>query len=160
MQTWQKRIQQLVDEIDACIKIGRDEALTLKYLAQRLGYSEFYLSRKFREISGMQFRDYLRYRKLAFAAKDIRDGRNGILDVALNYGFSSHEAFTRAFREAYGVSPSEYRQNPAPLALRTILRPFDCYLLEKGGADLTEPDSGTGLRNDLRTSGHHSGKAG
>ena len=68
----------------------------------------------------MQFRDYLRYRRLAFALKEVRDTENSILESALNYGFSSHEAFTRAFKEAYGITPSEYRQHPGPVVLRTI----------------------------------------
>ena len=133
MSEWHRQVQLIVDEIDICIRRQTDEALTLSNLAQRLGYSEYYVSRKFKEISGIQFRDYLRYRKLAFALKEIRDTENSILEIALNYGFSSHEAFTRAFREAYGITPSEYRGNPIPVALRTIIRPFDCYLLDTGG---------------------------
>lgn len=129
---WQRQIQTIIDEIDACIRQHNDDALTLNRLSCKLGYSDFYLSRKFREISGMQFRDYLRNRKLAFALKELRDTETGILDIALNYGFSSHEAFTRAFKEAYGVTPSEYRRNPAPVALRTVIKPFDCYLLGIG----------------------------
>lgn len=125
MHEWYRNIQLIVDEIDSCIKSCSDEAITLHRLAQKLGYSEFYISRKFREISGMQLRDYLRYRKLAFALKEIRDTDSGILDIALNYGFSSHEAFTRAFKSAYGITPSEYRRNPVPVVLRTALRPFD-----------------------------------
>ncbi|MBO5165392.1 MAG: helix-turn-helix transcriptional regulator [Lachnospiraceae bacterium] len=129
MYEWQKQIQIIIDEIDLCIKRHEDEALTLQHLAHKLGYSEFHVSRKFKEISGMQFRDYLRYRKLAFALKEIRDTKKGILDIALTYGFSSNEAFTRAFKEAYGITPSEYRRNPVPVVLRTIIKPFDCYLL-------------------------------
>lgn len=139
MYEWHKNIQKIVDEIDLCIKTQTDEALTLQYLAHKFGYSEFYISRKFKEISGMQFRDYLRYRKLAFALKQVRDTQYNMLDIALNYGFSSHEAFTRAFKEAYGTTPSEYRQNPKPVVLRTIIRPFDCYLLEMGGTGMIKP---------------------
>ena len=69
MYEWQKQIQVIVDEIDKCIKSYNDEALTLRFLSRKLGYSEFYTTRKFKEISGMQFRDYLRQRKLAFAFK-------------------------------------------------------------------------------------------
>lgn len=138
MYIWHKNIQRIVDEIDICIKRLDNEALTLTYLAQMLGYSEFYISRKFKEISGMQFRDYLRYRKLAFSLKQIRDTECGILDIALKYGFSSHEAFTHAFKEAYGITPSEYRQNPTAVILRTIIKPFDCYLLGIGGTGMAK----------------------
>ncbi len=133
MHEWHKNIQQIVDETDVCIKNKENEAVSLTHLAQWLGYSEYYVSKKFREISGMTFRDYLRLRKLAFALKEIRDTDKGILDIALDFGFSSHEAFTRAFKDAYGVTPSEYRENPVPVALRTVIKPFDCYLLGNGG---------------------------
>ena len=125
-----------MDRNDDCIRNKNDESLTLKLLAQEFGYSEFHFSRKFKEISGMQFRDYLRCRRLAFALKELRDTEKRVLQIALDHGFSSHEAFTRAFREAYGLTPSEYRKHPVPVALRTILRPFDCYLLENGGTDI------------------------
>lgn len=137
MYQWQKQIQIIIDEIDLCIKRHEDEALTLQHLAHKLGYSEFHVSRKFKEISGMQFREYLRYRRLAFALKELRDTKKSILDIALNYGFSSNEAFTRAFKEAYGITPSEYRRNPIPVVLRTIIKPFDCYLLSGiGGSSM------------------------
>lgn len=135
---WYKSIQSIVLKIDDCIKSQNDEDLALANLAGFLGYSEYYVSRKFKEISGMQLRDYLRYRKLAFALKDIQNTENGILDIAVKYGFSSHEAFTRAFKEAYGTTPSEYRSNPKPVVLRTVIKPFDCYLLGIGGTGMAK----------------------
>ena len=133
MTEWHRNIQLLIDEIDMCIKAREDDDVSLKRMSDRLGYSEFYVSRKFREISGMQFRDYLRSRKLAFALKRVRDTDDRLLDIALDHGFSTHEAFTRAFRDLYGVTPAEYRTDPKPVALRTLLRPFDCYLLNTEG---------------------------
>ncbi|MDE7206580.1 MAG: helix-turn-helix transcriptional regulator, partial [Lachnospiraceae bacterium] len=133
---WQKNIQQIIDKIDSYIKQNDNEALSLGCFSKELGYSEFYVSRKFRELSGMQYRDYLRYRRLAFALKELRDTQNGILEIAVKYGFSSHEAFTRAFKEAYDITPSEYRQNPEPVVLRTIIKPFDCYLLGVEGCGM------------------------
>ncbi|MFA6784704.1 MAG: helix-turn-helix transcriptional regulator [Sphaerochaeta sp.] len=106
--------------------------MTLCFLLQKLGYSEFYTTRKFKEISGMQFRDYLRYRKLAFALKEVRDREKSFLNIAIDYGFSSHEAFTRAFKRTYGVTPSAYRKNPKPVVLRTKINPFDRYFLGFG----------------------------
>lgn len=131
MYEWYKLIQEMIEEIDQGIR-DEDDSLSLSYYADKLGYSEFHLSRKFKEISGMQFREYLRNRKLAFALKELRDTQNGILDIALKYGFSSHEAFTRAFREIYGITPRDYRRTLKPVVLRTILKPFDCYLTEIG----------------------------
>jgi len=138
MYDWYRNIQNIIDEIDACIKNHDSEALALSRLAKSLGYSEFYVSRKFNEISGMSLRDYMRYRRLAFALTELRDTDRGILDIALDYGFSSHEAFTRAFRDTYGITPSEYRKKPVPVVLRTILRPFDCYLMDIGGLGMKE----------------------
>ena len=112
--------------------------LTLSALSRKLGYSEDTLSRKFKEISGMHFRDYLRQRSLAFALKEVRDSKKRLLEIALDYGFSSHEAFSRSFKEAYGVTPSQYRADPKPVALRTILRPFDCYLISAGGTGMEQ----------------------
>lgn len=138
MHEWQRNVQNIVLAADRCIKEQKNEELTLSCIAQSVGYSEFYVSRKFSEIAGMQLRDYLRGRKLAFALKDIRDTDDGILDIALRYGFSSHEAFTRAFKDSYGVTPSEYRRKPVPVVLRTVIRPFDCYLLGIGGTGMAE----------------------
>lgn len=132
MYEWQRQIQMIIDEIDRCIIAREDESLTLRALAAKMGYSEFHMTRKFREITGMPFRDYLRKRKLAFALKTVRDSDKSFLDIALDYGFSSHEAFTRAFKSAYGITPAEYRKHPMPLVLRTKINPFDRYLLGLG----------------------------
>lgn len=141
MYEWRQQIQVMVDEIDASIKHHHDEALTLRALSQRLGYSEFYATRKFREISGLSLRNYLRRRRLAFALIEVRDSGRSLLDIALDYGFSSHEAFTRAFRDTYGVTPSAYRKKPVPVVLRTKLFPFDRYFL------------GIGERNAMQSKG-------
>lgn len=132
MYEWQKQIQIIVDEIDSCIKNYNDEALTLRLLSRRLGYSEFHTTRKFKEISGMQLRDYLRLRKLAFALKEVRDSEKSMLDIAFDYGFSSHEAFTRAFKRTYGIAPGAYRKNPRPVVLRTKITSFDRYFFGFG----------------------------
>ncbi len=145
MYEWHKQIQIVVDEIDECIKRHNGEAITLKLLARKLGYSEFHTTRKFKEISGMPFRDYLRLRKLAFALKEVRDCEKSILDIAFDYGFSSHEAFTRAFKGAYGVTPSEYRKQPKPVVLRTKVTPFDRYFFGLGEIGMIKSTDGVNV---------------
>ena len=136
LQQWHMYIQKLTDMIDECIKSKEDEALTLHHLAQKLGYSESYISKKFYEISGMHLRHYLHHRRLAFALKALRDTERGILDIAADAGFSSQEAFTRAFKKAYGLTPGAYRKNTTPVVLRTLIHPLDCYLLGIGGTGM------------------------
>ena len=140
MAQWHRNIQDIITIMDGCIRTQQDEALTLRALADRLGYSEYYTSRRFRALAGMTLRDYLRLRRLAFALRDVRDTDRRLLDIAVQYGFSSNEAFARAFKKAYGVSPSAYRAAPGPVVLQTILRPFDCYLTE-GAGDRNETQS-------------------
>ncbi len=95
MYEWNKLIQAVVDEIDRRIAAGDSEALTLRALSEKLGYSGFYTTHKFREIAGMPLRDYLRQRRMAFALKAVRDSADSLLDIAVRYGFSSHEALSR-----------------------------------------------------------------
>ena len=142
MYEWEKLIQLIVDEIDNCIKNHDDEALTLSTLSNRLGYSEFYTTRKFREISGLRFREYLQKRKLAFALREVRDSEKSLLEIALDYGFSSNEAFSRAFKKAYAVTPSAYRKEPKPLVLRTKIHPFDRYFLGLGEIGMIKSQDG------------------
>lgn len=132
MYEWHRQVQSIVDSIDRCIQNRDDENLTLRAIAKESGYSEFHMTRKFKELSGIGLRDYLRKRKLAFALIDLRDTDKTILDIAVDYGFSSHEAFCRSFRAAYGIPPSTYRAKPKPLVLRTRLITFDRYFLGLG----------------------------
>ena len=53
----------------------------------------------------MPLRDYLRRRRLSFALLEVRDTQRSFLDIAVDYGFGSHEAFTRAFKQMFGVTP-------------------------------------------------------
>jgi len=132
MYEWRKLIQIVTDEIDERIKRHDDDALTLQALSKKLGYSEFHTTRKFREISGMLLGDYIRLRKLAFALIEVRDTKDDFLDIAVKHGFGSHEAFTRAFKSAYGITPKDYRKNPLPVVLRTKINTFDRYFFGLG----------------------------
>jgi AraC-like DNA-binding protein len=129
---WNRLIQIVVDEIDERIRQHDDAALTLQSLSKKLGYSEFHTTRRFKELSGMLLKDYIRLRKLAFSLIDVRDTKASFLDIAVKYGFSSHEAFTRSFKAAYGIAPKHYRKNPLPVVLRTKINTFDRYILGLG----------------------------
>ena len=138
MYDWHRLIQIVVDEIDERIKCHDDDALTLQSLSKKLGYSEFHTTRRFKEVSGILFGNYIRLRKLAFALIEVRDTKKTFLDIAVKFGFGSHEAFTRAFKAAYGLTPKDYRKNPLPVVLRTKISAFDRYFLGIGDIGMVQ----------------------
>lgn len=99
-----------------------DEDLTLERLAAVAGYSPYHFHRIFRGQVGERTDDYVRRLRMEQAAHSLRYRQKSVLDVALDAGYGSHEAFTRAFQRTFGVSPSEYQALAyPPLALKEKL---------------------------------------
>lgn len=70
------------------------------------------IEKLFRNVNNISVRDYLMRRRMTKAAKTIVEHQElSILDVALMYGYSSNEAFTRAFLQIWNCSPSKFREN-------------------------------------------------
>ncbi len=99
-------LENMVNWVDNNIKMNP----TLEDMSSFVGYSPYYCSAKFHEYMGITFKQYIAKRKLKYATIDIKDTNKKILDIALEYGFSSQEAFTRAFVAAYGRTPYKYRK--------------------------------------------------
>ena len=90
MSEWKKAIQAMINWIDENI----DKNPTLLDMSKQIGYSPYYCSSQFHQIVGMTIREYVSQQKLYYAALDIRDTDKRIIDVAIQYGYSSHEALT------------------------------------------------------------------
>ncbi len=108
-----KTIERMLDWIEDNIT----ENPTLEDLSDHVGYSSFYCSAKFHENIGITFKQYIARRKLSLAAVEVRDTQYKILEIAIKYGYSSQEAFTRAFLSAFGCTPYQFRKRPADLQL-------------------------------------------
>lgn len=115
-------VRTIEDMIDWVEKNIEDDP-TLTKMADYVGYSECYCSAKFHEYVGISFKEYIGRRKLSLAAEALRITDMRIIEIALQYGFSSHGAFTRAFKKMYGCSPNKYRLKPDIL-------PFDRIRIE------------------------------
>ncbi len=87
------------------------ESLTLESMAERFNYSPSYLSRMFQKHAGINFKDYLLGIRLEHAVRELEETNGQIVEIALGNGFPNSKAFSNAFREKYGVLPSEYRRN-------------------------------------------------
>ena len=83
--------------------------LLLDEIANVAGVSRYHVSRAFGEAIGRPITGYVRGRRLTEAAKALASGAPDILTVALAVGYGSHEAFTRAFREQFGLTPESVR---------------------------------------------------
>lgn len=87
-------------------------ATTLDDVAKNAGFSTDYFNRIFRNHTGFNIMEYVKFRKLNRAARMLRTAPDrDILSIALDSGYESHEGFARAFKEQYGKTPREYREN-------------------------------------------------
>ncbi|TNE52353.1 MAG: AraC family transcriptional regulator [Deltaproteobacteria bacterium] len=85
---------------------------SLQDVADASGVTRFTLHRFFRACVGETLKGYIRKRRLTQAADQLRSSSVRILDLAMNAGFQSQEAFTRAFQHFFGVTPGRYRKDP------------------------------------------------
>ena len=86
------------------------EDITAELCAKRCGYSLSSVQKMFRHTFHIGVSDYISRRKLTAAAKELLACESPILEIALKYGYNSHEVFTRAFMRLWGVTPSEFRR--------------------------------------------------
>lgn len=122
MYEWNEAVQNMIYWLEEHLS----EQTSLLEMSRQIGYSPYYCSTRFHEIVGMTIRNYVSGRRLAKAALEIRDTRKRILDIALEQGYSSQEALTRAFVSAFGCTPAAYRKNPVPIPLpnlQVVFRP-------------------------------------
>lgn len=113
MYEWIYAAQRLINWID-------DHAVenpSLSEISEQVGYSPCYCSEQFHRVVGMTLKEYMAKRRLCLAALALRDTEIPLIDIAFEYGFSSQQALTRAFTNAYGCAPAAYRRNPVPIPL-------------------------------------------
>ena len=91
------------------IEFRSSDAIDLDAIAEIAGVSRFHLTRAFGQVTGHSVMRYLKGRRLTEAARALAKGAPDILGVALDAGYGSHEAFTRAFREQFGITPESVR---------------------------------------------------
>ena len=86
------------------------EKLTVEKLAESIHFSQYHYQRLFREAVGESVMRYVARRRLTLAAAKLAQTDASILDIALEYGYESHEGFSRSFKAFLGVTPMEYRK--------------------------------------------------
>ena len=121
----------IVDKAVWVIERNSGQDLSLPAIAEACGVSRSHLANAFGSSTGLPVMKYVRARRLSVAAAALAAGAPEILAVALDAGYGSHEAFTRAFREQFGLTPEQVRERAstdglalvAPLDLSARARP-------------------------------------
>jgi len=91
------------------------EEIDLKKAARIACCSEYHFSRMFSFLAGIPLSEYVRRRRLTLAAFELQTSDVRIMDVAVKYGYSSADAFSRAFQGLHGISPSSVKSHAPSL---------------------------------------------
>lgn len=84
--------------------------LTIEALARHFGYNKDYLSKFFNSYLGCGFNNYMNALRSRHAAHLISNGKTDLTDIAFMSGFGNYRTFNRAFYQAYGMTPSDYKK--------------------------------------------------
>lgn len=98
------------EHIEKSIKFMEDhmkENVTIEEIASQSGYSLYHFCRVFNLCMGVSVMEYIRARRLSLAATELSKGRK-VIDIAVDYGFETSGGFTKAFRKAFGYTPTQY----------------------------------------------------
>jgi len=114
---YDRLLQRVLEHIDAHLQ----DDLSAEALAAVAGFSTYHFCRVFSWRVGYSVMDYVRGRRLAYAAAELSGGKK-IIDIAMMYGFETHSGFSKAFRRRFGCPPEVYRRHahqdlPAPPSL-------------------------------------------
>lgn len=108
---------QILEDHSDCIEVAMryickhiNQPLNREMLAEVAGFSVPHFHRVFTTHVGESAVSYVRRLRLERAARKLRMGAVDIMEVALAAGYDSHAAFSRAFKQQFGLSPSEFRQ--------------------------------------------------
>ena len=103
---YKKALEQAIVYIES--RLGED--IRVEEVARAVGYSYYHLNRQFSAVLGESVGSYIKKRRLADAAQKLLYSNKKVIDIAIESGFDSPEAFSRAFKVSFHASPQSYRR--------------------------------------------------
>ena len=128
MATYTQRMHDHLEQIKNVTRYVREhinEPLNRETLAEVAGFSVPHFHRIFIANTGESAVSYVRRMRLERAGRKLRMGAVDITEVALAAGYDSHAAFGKAFKQQFGLSPSEFRQLSCSEATHLLTRGFE-----------------------------------
>lgn len=118
------------------------EEIKTEDIAGECHCSKSTLEKLFRCVNGLSVHDYIIRRRMTLAARRIaQSGEESILDIALDYGYSTHESFARAFKSVWNCKPSEFRNRKFTDLFPRLHPPYengDDYMSKRRNVDISE----------------------
>jgi len=106
---WITGIQKAIDYVEAHLT----ETIDYEEAAKRAYSSSFHFQRIFSIICGFTLGDYIRFRRLSLAGRELAEKKGKVIDVAFKYGYDTPESFTRAFTRFHGTTPTQVKNGAA-----------------------------------------------
>jgi AraC family transcriptional regulator len=108
---------QLIQGLVSQIENNLSDEINIVNLAKSFELSPWHFQRLFKSLVGDTLGSYTRGRRLTKAAQLLLNSDRGIIDIAFEVGFNSHEAFSRSFKSQFKISPKTFRQNQPSVRL-------------------------------------------
>lgn len=129
-----------VAKMQKYINLQLDEEITLEDLSRATDYSKYHATRIFKELTGKTPFEVIRALRLTEVAQTLLDCDNKIIDIALEFGYYSHDGFTRAFTRQFDITPQKYKKE-TPAVSYFIDNPIEAYYILKEGAEIMPKES-------------------
>lgn len=122
------RILEIIDYIEESL----GAPLSLKDISIKFELSQYHLHRLFTSLTGVPIMSYIRGRRLATSLKLLTLKNFRIIDISLLCGFNYEQAFIRAFKQEFKLTPNKYRKNPLPLKITNRVNLEHIKLIKHG----------------------------
>ena len=100
----------MINVATAYIEENITKDIILEDIAYQCNVSYHYFTKTFSMITGYSLKEYIRNRRITLASYEVSNTSHRILDIGIKYGYSSNEAFSRAFKNIHGINPSMARK--------------------------------------------------
>ncbi|MBB6217965.1 AraC family transcriptional regulator [Anaerosolibacter carboniphilus] len=103
----------LMNEVIDYIEENLNTAINIDELANRFCVSKYYFIRIFKAVTNYTVKEYVDKRRITEAAKELIKNKKNIIDIAFEFGYESHETFTRQFKRIFSITPMELKKKGA-----------------------------------------------
>ncbi|NVK22920.1 MAG: GyrI-like domain-containing protein [Kangiellaceae bacterium] len=108
-----QHMDKVIEHIYANLAAEQSHQLSIDVISNIAGFSKYHFHRVFQAYTGVTLHKYIQLLRLKKASYHLAfEPALKIIDIALDAGFESHEAFSRAFKKIYQQSPSQFRAKP------------------------------------------------